>query len=186
MTLPAVEDPALVPSLRAGDVAAFDAVYAAFRPRLYGYLLRCCQDEERARDLLQETWLRAARAAPRLRDDTRLGPWLFTIARRVHLSDRRWRRADLTRILLLGTRPRAAPRDPLDELLASESQRRLDAGLARLSLAHREVLLLVGGEGFTPAEVAAVLGIHAATARQRLTRARAALAAALEEDAHAP
>jgi len=183
MALPAAQDPALVPALRAGDPGSFDAVYAAFRPRLYAYLLRCCQDGERARDLLQETWLRAARATPRLRDDTRLAPWLFTIARRVFLSERRWRRADLTRILLLGARPRAAAPSPLDDVLASETQRRLEAALAGLPLAHREVLLLVGVEGFTPSEVAGILGIQDDAARQRIARARAALAAAFEEDA---
>ncbi len=183
MSLPVAADPALVPAFRAGDAAAFDAVYAAFRPRLYGYLLRCCQDADRARDLLQETWLRAARAAPRLSDDTRLGPWLFTIARRVFLSDRRWRRMDLTRILLLGGRPRPAAHGPLDEVLATEGQRRLEAALTRLLPAHREVLLLVGAEGFTPAEAAGILGIRADATRRRLARARAALAAALGEEA---
>jgi len=182
MTLPAADDPALVPLLRRGDASAFDAVYAAVRPRLHGFLLRCCQDAELARDLLQETWLRAARAAPRLRDDTRLAPWLFTIARRVFLSERRWRRADLTRLLLLGARPRPTPPSPLDRVLASESQRRLEAALAALPLACREVLLLVGVEGFTPSEVAGILGIRDDAARQRIARARAALAAAIEEE----
>ncbi len=42
-----------------------------------------------AEDLLDETWLRLVRHAPGLRPDTRLGPWLFTVARNVYWTYRR-------------------------------------------------------------------------------------------------
>ena len=52
--------------------------------------------------------------------------------------------------------------------------------LAGLPPQHREVLLLVGYEGLTPSEAADVCGVTAVALRQRLTRARAALAEALD------
>ena len=53
----------------------------------------------------------------------------------------------------------------------------MEAALARLPLADREVLLLVGVEGLTPAEAAGVCGLPAVTVRARLHRARERLAA---------
>src|SRR6185436_16305631 len=77
---------ALVERLRRGDEAAFDAVFAAFNVRLFTFLLRLSRRREVAEDLLEETWLRLVRHAHALRDDTRLGPWLFTVARNLHVS----------------------------------------------------------------------------------------------------
>jgi RNA polymerase sigma-70 factor (ECF subfamily) len=65
---------------------------------------------------------------------------------------------------------------PFDEAAAGELERRVERALAGLPSRHREVLLLVTVEGFTPAEAAAVCGVSAEALRQRLSRARAALA----------
>jgi len=76
----------LVGRLRTGDPAAFDAVHDAFNGRLFNFLARLSNRREIAEDLLEETWLRLVTHARRLRPDTRLGPWLFTVARHVHAS----------------------------------------------------------------------------------------------------
>lgn len=59
--------------------------------------------------------------------------------------------------------------------------RDLERALADLPETPREILLLVAIEGLEIAQAATVLGLSADTARQRLSRARAALAAALYE-----
>ena len=56
-----------------------------------------------------------------------------------------------------------------------------NCALAKLSPQYREVLLLVGHEGLTPGDAAEVCGISAEALRQRLSRARAALAGELRE-----
>ena len=66
--------------------------------------------------------------------------------------------------------------------VASESGRRIEAALAALPVAYREALLLVLVEGLRPAEAAGVCGISPEAMRQRLSRARAALAASLDVD----
>src|SRR5678816_2256893 len=76
----------LVGRLRTGDPAAFDAVHEAFNGRLYNFLARLSNRRDVAEDLLEETWLRLVKHAGRLRPDTRLGPWLFTVARNLHVS----------------------------------------------------------------------------------------------------
>jgi RNA polymerase sigma-70 factor (ECF subfamily) len=69
---------------------------------------------------------------------------------------------------------------PFEALAATEAERALERALATLPLAQREVLLLVAVENMSPAEVATMLGATPETVRQRLSRARAMLAEALE------
>src|SRR5436190_22595256 len=82
MTLMTPDDErALVARLRAGDTGAFDEVYEAYRPRVFAFLLRMTRNRALAEDLLDDTWLRLVRHATRLLPETRLGSWLFTVAR---------------------------------------------------------------------------------------------------------
>ena len=171
--------------LRRGETAAFDAVFAAYRRRLYGYLVRMTRRRDVAEDLLQETFMRLAEHAKELTVDTRLGAWLFTIAHRLVVS---WARAQAVRAQLAGDLPRREPpnsdRSPLEALCDSQAQLALERGFAALPEAYREVALLVGIEGMQPTEVAAILGIRPEAVRQRLARARTQLADLLGE--HAP
>ena len=168
----------LVTRLKAGEAAAFDAVYAIYNARLFTFLVRLMRNRDRAADLLEETWLRLVTHADRLRPDTRLGPWLFTVARNLYVSECRARVFEASDAALL---QRAAPGpSPFEEAAASESERRIEAALAGLPLQYREVLLLVGVEGLGLAEAAAVCGISNVALRQRLSRARAMLASRLE------
>ena len=171
--------------LRRGDPASFDAVFAAYRRRLYGYLVRMTRRRDVAEDLLQETFLRLAQHARRLAEDTRLGAWLFTVAHRLFVS---WTRAQGVRAVLAAELPPREPggddRSPLEAVAASQAQAALERAFAELAPAYREVALLVGVEGMQPAEVAQILGHKPDAIRQRLARARAQLAGALGE--HAP
>ena len=184
MTLMDREDERLlVARLRAGDTGAFDDVYDEYRPRVFGFLLRMSRNRTLAEDLLDETWLRLVRHAPRLTPDTRIGPWLFTVARNLYWSARRDSLVEDTFApeLLTLWPARAAWPSPFDLAAAGELERRLEVALSTLSRQYREVLLLVGHEGLTPSEAAAVCGISAEALRQRLSRARAALAESLRE-----
>jgi len=175
------DDRMLVARLREGDAAALRAVYERFADRIFGFLLRLTGRRDVAEDLHQETWLSVSKHAGRLAEDTDLAAWLFTIARNKHRSWRRWAALDFTRF---GTdlfaseppSPAASASDARDDLAA------LEAALTSLPAAHREVLLLVGVEGLEGKQAADVLGIQPEAFRQRLSRARAALADKLERD----
>jgi RNA polymerase sigma-70 factor (ECF subfamily) len=173
----------LVARLRAGDTGAFDEVYDAYRPRVFAFLLRMTRSRTLAEDLLDETWLRLVRHAPRLLPDTRMGPWLFTVARNLYWTYRRDSLVEETSVpelLTLWPSPSAWP-SPFDLAAAGELERRVERALSTLSPQYREVLLLVGHQGLSPMDAAAVCGISAEALRQRLSRARAALARKLHE-----
>jgi len=178
----------LVARLRRGDADAFDDVYAAFNTRLFTFLLRLSRRRDTAEDLLDETWMRLVRHAPRLQPDSRLGPWLFTVARHLHLSHVRSRLLeDTAEAGLIGLWPfHVARSSPFEETAGNELERRIERALAMLPVAAREVLLLVGVAGLEPADAADVCGITPQALRQRLHRAREALAAALAREAARP
>jgi RNA polymerase sigma-70 factor, ECF subfamily len=167
----------LVSALRCGTVQAFDAVYARYRVTLFTFLCRLCGHPPLAEDLFQNTWLKLARSAPRLRPDTDLKAWLFSVARNEYRSHRRWQRVDIRRLLAAKTELAGQPSP------ASPSAALRDANwaLAQMSVSDRELLLLVSIDGIEPRGAADILGISYAAVRQRLARARAQLSRLLAE-----
>jgi RNA polymerase sigma-70 factor, ECF subfamily len=179
------DDARLVGRLRDGDAAAFGELYARFADPLYRFLFRLAGGRESAMDLHQETWLSAAKHASRLTEDTDLAAWLFTIARNKHRSYRRWVALDWLRIERFGAEMAEDTSAPVNE--ARDELASIEVALMELPEGHREVLLLVGVEGLDAKQAAGVLGVQPEALRQRLSRARAALAAILErggQDAH--
>src|SRR5438876_4586701 len=125
---------ALVKRLRNGDADAFDEAYSAFNIRLFTFLLRLSHRRDVAEDLLEETWLRFVKHARRLRADTRLGPWLFTVARNLHVSYQRSRALeDSAAAGLMALWPiNLARASPFEAAAASELERRIELALAAM------------------------------------------------------
>src|SRR5438034_1082555 len=117
---------ALVARLRQGDADAFDDVYTAFNTRLFTFLVRLSRRRDVAEDLLEETWLRLVKHARRLRPDTRLGPWLFTVARHLYVSFNRARvLEDSVSASLIAIWPFSLEQpSPFEAVAASELERR--------------------------------------------------------------
>ena len=174
---------ALVSRLRAGDAEAFDVVYDQFNARLFNFLARLSRQRDVAEDLLEETWLRLVAQARRLRPDTRLAPWLFTVARNLYASYCRSRLLDYEMAALQLWPSQPAEPSPFEAAAAGELQQRVEVALASLPGIYREALLLVALEGMTPAEAATVCGVTPETMRQRLSRARGLLASRLDASA---
>ncbi len=164
---------ALVSRLRAGDAAAFDEIYDVFNYRLLRFLSRMAKNRSVAEDLVEETWLRLVVVGDDLDADTRLGPWLFTVARNLYISHCRSRareHSSAADLFLLW--PRELPQSPFDLASLGEFEQRLEASIASLPPAYREALLLVGIEQLRPIDAAKVCGISPESLRQRLSRAR--------------
>lgn len=165
-------DAAALVLLARRDPRGFDAVYASYSPRLHQFLRRLCQNATLADDLLQHTFLRLAERGPELRSDSNLKAWLFTVARNAFYDHVR---SEMT-----------SDAGALEEILAPSPQleaellfRDVERALHELHPPDRELLLLIA-EGFTPSELAKLQHLDAAAIRQRLTRARSRLLAALQ------
>jgi RNA polymerase sigma-70 factor (ECF subfamily) len=101
------------------------------------------------------------------------------VARNLWRSHRRWAWVDGTRLLELAGLGPAVAAGPDDALALRRTQDRLEAAVAALPEAQREVFLLVVVEGLSPQEAADALHVTPENARQRLARARRQLEEAL-------
>ena len=173
------EDADLLAALRRGDPAAFDAIYDRYRPRVFAFLARLSGDRMRAEDLMQETFVKLATKARDLAPDTRLRPWLFTVARNLFIDQRRRALLDFDRLRDLALWPTTHSESPFHLAEANETQRRLEAALPNLPTKYREAVLLVAVEGFSPTEAAGMLDLKPEVLRKRLSRGRAILKEAL-------
>jgi RNA polymerase sigma-70 factor (ECF subfamily) len=168
-------------ALASGDRLAWDSVYRRYHRELHLFLLRLCRRRDVADDLAQETWIRLAANASRLRPDTRLWPWLLTVARNVHRSHRRWAMLDVSRVLAFGAEidRYGLELELEDQTDAKQALRDLEIALGRISVASRELLLLVASPGVEPEDIAQMLGVSSEALRQRLSRARRELSEVL-------
>jgi RNA polymerase sigma-70 factor (ECF subfamily) len=175
-------DAELLAAARAGSRDAIEALAARYQARVFRLGVRMCGHPEDGRDVAQETLLAMARSIGSFRGDAELTTWLYTIARRACTKVRRRRRTGGGReesLDALDERERDAlassGRDPERALETRELTAVLDAALAALPAAQREVLVLRDIEGLTAAETAKVLGLGVAAVKSRLHRARRAV-----------
>lgn len=138
----------------------------------YESIFRFCArrvGRDRAADLAQETFLTAQKALPKFRGESSLSTWLFGIA---HNECRRDARKRKTEPLTLEIEPGHAIEDREGAIVDREALRQ---AMSRLSLEHREVILLHEVEGLTYDEVAQILDIPVGTVKSRLHHAFANL-----------
>ena len=152
-----------------GEIAAFDALYAAFAGRLRGYLVSQCRDATLADDLLQETFLQIHRSRRTYEPGRPVTPWVYGIARYVYLMKRRsaGRRARFEDALAADVRSTDGSRDALETIVEGDEVRR---ALGGVPADQRRALLLHHVEGWSFVEIAARLGIRVNAAKTRAFR----------------
>ena len=171
--------------LRRGDAAAFDEVYRRYTPGLFAFLARLSRAARPiAEELLQETWvrLRDPRARRSLATPTCVPG--CTRSRGTSTAATAGARCSIWISCASGSGRRAINRPRRRRTRwpsRPKRERRLEAAVAALPVAQREILLLVAVEGFSPSQAAEILRLRPEAARQRLRRARAAIGAALED-----
>jgi len=138
-------------------------------PRLRRYARALTRDAIRADDLVQETLTRALRKKHQWQPGTDLRAWLFTMMHNLNVNEVRRAVRDQTSVNLDDcSRILVATADPTGSRQLNE----LDRTIARLPEDQRQVLLLVGLEGMSYEDVAAILNIPIGTVRSRLSRGR--------------
>jgi RNA polymerase sigma-70 factor, ECF subfamily len=168
--------PEIVERARRGDQEAFAAVIRHYDPGLRALAYRLLRDRDRMDDALQEAYVKAFRALPRFRGDSKLGTWLYRIAYNACLDELQRSRRVVQLPLDAETERPGSASDPGD--LAAQ-RHDLAAALAALPPEERAAVLLVDAQGFDYREAARVLGVPEGTIGSRLSRARAVLRRAL-------
>jgi RNA polymerase sigma-70 factor (ECF subfamily) len=169
-------DARLVERARGGDDSAFGVLVGRYERKLIRVLARLVHDHELARDLAQETFWRVYNRLDRFDTARRFGPWLFRVGVNLGLD---WLRghAGTPAAPLSIDRPPGEGRavfdlpDP-DPRVQADLAQEVQFVLGRVAVTYRTVLVLRDLEGFSSAEVAAIVGRREATIRWRLARAR--------------
>lgn len=164
------DDETLVARVLNGDHEAFGAIIGRYKDAVFGVALSRLRNFHDAEDLTQITFVEAYDRLDRLQDNTRLGPWLRTIAinRSINYLKRRDRQVDFETI----EEPiseRASPEAALEQ--AELREQVLDA-VGRLSKTQRETVTLYYISEYSLAEVAAIQEAPLGTVKRRLHEAR--------------
>jgi RNA polymerase sigma factor (sigma-70 family) len=175
-----VGDEGLVDRARRGDVDAFERVYRLYSGRVYALCLRLAADPVVARELTQDTFVRAWEALPRFRADASITTWLHRIAVNALLERRRGERRRSARVSLAddeedGESAIAGIVLAPDVATAIDLERAIGA----LPPGVRRAFVLHDVEGYTHEEIATMTGLAAGTLRAQLHRARQLLTRAL-------
>ena len=179
--------------LKRGDAAAFETLVNERSGEIYGLLYRLTENNEEARDLTQETFLRAFQSIQHFRGESDLRTWIYRIA--INQARNRWRwwrrrRRDATVSLdssaenggptLVATLKSESVPSPEQDTLAHEREKVLRTALKSLRRVYRETVILRDIEGFAYEEIAATLEISVGTVKSRLARGRQELRRKLE------
>jgi len=158
-----------------GDAKAIRTLYERYAPRVYAVVRRIAGDDDLAQDYAQEAWIRAIRALPSFRGDSRFSTWLHRIA--VNSALQAVRKAE-TRLKRKQPMPDSIPgREVGGDALLRE---RLEGALQRLPDGMREVIILHDVEGYTHDEIGNLLGVTSGTSKSQLFKARLKMRALLD------
>lgn len=183
------DDAALVERLLAGDETAFAVLLRRYEGKLRAYVVHLVGVEEEARDIVQETFIRAWRKLDQYDPSYRFSTWLFRIAHNLAVDSLRRRRQGVVPLsagedeegqeVTLDVTDSA--RDPLGELANRELAGALEREIRRLPPAYRELVILRHFVGLAYNEIAELKGLPLGTVKNKLFRAHSVLREALGE-----
>jgi RNA polymerase sigma-70 factor (ECF subfamily) len=164
----------LVDQAKAGEHRAFEELVRRTASDTFTLARRLVSDDDDARDVVQEVYLRAFRSIGRFRGDAQFTTWLYRITANcaaTQLGKRRRHGHDEldTDVELPDAK---ADHDPALAADASLLRRRLEEAIAELPPRLRAVVVLRDVYDLNHAEIAAELGISESAAKVRLHRAR--------------
>ncbi len=198
------EDAALLARLRDGEEAAFESLIVRYHAGMVRLALNYVPNGAVAEDVAQEAWIGVLKGVHGFRGDSSLRTWIFRILVNTAISRgrREGRSLPFSALFDAETAPSEAAMDPAyfnisnnhwatkpaswegapeERLLAAETRARVDAAIAALPPAQREVITLRDVQGFGSEEVCNALGISESNQRVLLHRARSKVRRALSE-----
>jgi len=179
----AVSESDLLQKIQDGDPQAFDEFVNLYGDRIYGFGLRMCGEREDARDVVQETFIKAFESLKTLKEPKALKSWLYRVASNACLMKRRKGKFEPQRELSLedlmpkdaGSAAFEVPDDadaPDDSVARNETRRAVREAIRSLPPHYRIVLLLRDIEQLSTREASEALELPETTIKMRLHRAR--------------
>ncbi len=180
------DDSIVLERVLAGDEASFAVLVRRYEAKLRVYVVQIVGNDEEARDLVQETFIRVWNNLNQYDPRYRFSTWLFRIARNLAIDTLRRRRPVVS--LEMGQDsegqdvsmdPVDARRGPLGDLENRELARALARHIQDLAPAYRELVVLRHLVGLAYNEIAELKGMPLGTVKNKLFRAHSVLREAL-------
>jgi RNA polymerase sigma-70 factor (ECF subfamily) len=164
-----------VQQARAGSAEAWNALFKRYQLPLYVYAYELVHDEQASLDIVQETFINAARHIENLRENDKFGSWLFGIAHQKCVQ--RWREGNRQEKLLEAYAEviEDSQEDPRELLIRQEQEEEFMHLLNQLPLPQRSVLLLHFVEEFSLEAIAEITQTQLGTVKSRMHYAKKTL-----------
>src|SRR5438445_6728484 len=174
MTSTQIDDEELVAKSIGGDADSFNELILRWERPIYALAYRTIGREEDARDVCQETFLRAFRALPGFRGQAKFSSWLYRIALNLCRDwVRRERRTPVVQppedVDLMEMAAAAGPSESIEDLVARKDLSRLvERAMSLLPEEQRTAIVLKEYHGLTFQEIADLVGCPLSTVKTRL------------------
>ena len=171
--MPSTDEELVARSIR-GDADGFNELILRWERPIYALAYRTIGREEDARDVCQETFLRAFRALPGFRGQAKFSSWLYRIALNLCRDwIRRERRAPIVQVPenvdLMDLAAAAEPSESIEDLVARRHQAQaVERAMTVLSEEQRTAIVLKEYHGLTFQEIADLVGCPLSTVKTRL------------------
>ncbi len=161
-----MNDAELIAQFRAGQIAAFNTLVKRWECPIYNFVLRYVGNRDDARDLCQQTFIRAYKSMRRLRDPDKFTSWIYQIA--LNACRDAGRRRSLVSLDTLAT-PIADTSSPPDALIHEQSVRDLlNRALQNLPEEQRVVIIMKEYQGLKFTEISETLKVPINTVKSRM------------------
>lgn len=166
---------ALITRTKQGDTDAFNPLVQKYQSQIYTFIRKQVKEVETAKDLMQETWLKAFRAIKTFRADSAFSSWLYRIAENVCIDYFRKQQKAYDIEPLHTVDERRIPQthsDPCRDLERQELRAYLRAAIQRLTDTRRQVFLLYYAQDLSIKQIATRLNRSEGTIKSHLRNAR--------------
>jgi len=189
-TVPDPDDQELMARIQAGDVRAYELLYARYAHPLLNFFFQMCFDRTASEDYLQETFLRVWRARQTYRPIGKVSTWLFQIAKNYWFNERAKMKRRPFHTVVGGedahaqwshVADRRGDSSPAAAARAQETEQAIRMAVESLSDKLRVVFVLARYRGLPYAEIASIVDIPVGTVKSRMALAEKTLRGRLEE-----
>ena len=175
----------LVDQAREGDMEALSELVRRSQTEVYTLALRLTGNEEDAKDVVQETYVRVMKGVRRFRGDASFSTWLYRVTANTAYSwlqrHKKHKAQPLSEVESVLSLPEKPGERPDEAVITGELRDRLEQAVGDLAPPYRAVVVLKDIYGLPHEEIAASLGISVTACKVRLFRARRRLREVLFE-----
>ncbi len=173
-------DESLYAAYRAGDMAAFDTLYARYRQTLYLFLLRRGLSEAQAQDAFHDCWIKLI-GEQQMFDGEQFRAWIFRVARNMSIDY--FRRASVRHAVAQDTPSEYEPYSLSSETILQDRDcvQLLKRSIGLLPMEQRDAFLLKQEAGLSLYQIAELMSVGRETIKSRLRYAMQQLKEMLED-----